>query len=1060
MDPSRKIPPPPSFQSAPDLSKSSFNIPSFSSAPDVFNKETNNSKSAHKEHKRRSRRSRSRSPSHRKSKYRSRSPKRSRSRERLYRKESRRSRRSPSKEREPLHSGELKTGFTFIIDKRGDPELSFYGGTHSYSVPAFRQSGYGRVLGFNWNERLIVNQGKLELVDILTSKPARYTDSEYAWKEIDKSLKRIRIKKQENDQDPFSLSSGYVQLSDDHQKKKKADYESLVSTGVDYRSLEGNKVRTVREEDEEEEEGESYNDIIRRRTVEYNQRLDKEPENVDLWLEFIRFQDEAAEGLDASATKSNQSSLNEVKLSIFEKALMYNPKDERLILAYLACGATIWDTLTLLREWDKQLKLYPDSIKLWSEYINTRQTSFSSFSFTECIKVFEDALSILKRQLDRARHREEREDIECLIVYIILRTCLLMKQSGYIERAYSVFQAIVEYNLFAPAGIQDKLGAFMEFWDNEVPRFGEKEAQGWNTYYNTKADYEHRPEEEENVEIINLQDWARHEIEADQKHRLPMRMTQIDDESVDEDPFRVTLFDDIQPFLFEFTTFAARQTLIYSIFVFLGLNYTPPNIGTNTHFFTDTFTHNDLPLDKFWPENSNKQPCLVWYVSGVPMEPEQIVTENDPFSIPPSYPVGLSELFAQPQHWFCSSKIEYNKVDREFTKCAFEQLLKLERSMHLTLCYLSFESNYEYKAGRKLAKSLLKDDRTNLVLWTAYAQMEKSHNKIDEARKVYMTALSTYRSFSESEQLAAPLMYQMFAKLEMENGQPAEALKILVSMSGDKPYDVNMPLPTATLILRAREYFAQKTLQLSVLSEMESEMQAGINMVVCSALFEYLSSGLENACKVFDRTLDYIKERKAERGYVSELVMTEYANLLYQHTKYHQLEGGFQPRMMRRKMEQAIQLFPNNTMFFSFYIWNESRAKVFNRVQALFNTVLSKESNVVLWLSAIYNELHRYKPYQANLVRDLFERSIQDINTKSSIILWKCYIKFELLQRNIERAKGLFYRSLRECPWSKELYIIGIEQFEKIMDDKELNELASLMLEKEIRLRTPITDLI
>lgn len=28
----------------------------------------------------------------------------------------------------------------------------------------------GRVLGFNWNERLIVNQGKLELVDILSSK--------------------------------------------------------------------------------------------------------------------------------------------------------------------------------------------------------------------------------------------------------------------------------------------------------------------------------------------------------------------------------------------------------------------------------------------------------------------------------------------------------------------------------------------------------------------------------------------------------------------------------------------------------------------------------------------------------------------------------------------------------------------------------------------------------------------------------------------------------------------------------------------------------------------------
>lgn len=63
-----------------------------------------------------------------------------------------------------------------------------------------------------------------------------------------------------------------------------------------------------------------------------------------------------------------------------------------------------------------------------------------------------------------------------------------------------------------------------------------------------------------------------------------------------------------------------------------------------------------------------------------------------------------------------------------------------------------------------------------------------------------MTALSTYRSFSESEQLAAPLMYQMFAKLEMENRRPAEALKILVSMSGDKPYGM-MSLFITCLIL-------------------------------------------------------------------------------------------------------------------------------------------------------------------------------------------------------------------------------------------------------------------
>ncbi|RCH97051.1 hypothetical protein CU098_008002, partial [Rhizopus stolonifer] len=802
----------------------------------------------------------------------------------------------------------------------------------------------------------------------------RYTDPDYTWKEIDTTLKRLHVKQYKKQEDPFSLSKTFVQLNNGQSAKKKSDHESLVSSGVDYRSLEGNKSKTSYsdEEEEEEEEGESYNDMIRRQTIEFNRKLDQEPENVSLWLDFIHFQDKAAEGLDSLAIKSNQASLNEVKLSIFEKAMKYNERDERLILAYLMCGAATWDTLTLLREWDHQLKLCPDSIKLWSEYINTRQTNFASFSFTECVQVFEDALSILKIQAKKAKNDERVEDMECLCVYVLLRACLMMKQAGYQERAFSVIQAIVEYNLFSPPGITEKTNAFMDFWDQEVPRFGEQEARGWRQYYLEKTDYKHEIISEEDVGIDDVQDWVRREMELDEKHRIAMRMVQVEDDSVDEDPYRITLFDDIFPFLFDIRTTAARQTLIYSVFVFLGLPYTPPEVGTNTHFFTDTFTHNDLPMDHFWPpENSNKHQCLVWYISSVPMEPEQAVSENDPFFIPPSYPVGLPELFAQSGKWFKCSKNKYAKTDQDIIKNVFKQLLTLEKSIHLTLCYLSFESSCDYKMARKLAKNHLKEDRTNLVLWNAYAQMEKSHNRIDEARKVYLTALSMYRNFHESEQFMAPLMYHMFAKLEMENDRPTEALKILVSMSSDTSYDESTPLPTAPSILKARE--------VSVLSDSETERQAAINLVACSALFEYLSSDLDYACKVFERAIEYIKERKAERGYASEMIMTEYAHLLYRHTKYHPFEGGFQPRIMRSVVEKSIELFPNNTMFFAFYIWNESRAKVFNRVQKLFNGSLTKDSNVVLWLSTIYNELHRYKPYRVNLVRDLFERSIQDV---------------------------------------------------------------------------------
>jgi hypothetical protein len=45
-----------------------------------------------------------------------------------------------------------------------------------------------------------------------------------------------------------------------------------------------------------------------------------------------------------------------------------------------------------------------------------------------------------------------------------------------------------------------------------------------------------------------------------------------------------------------------------------------------------------------------------------------------------------------------------------------------------------------------------------------------------------------YHTFPEKDQPSVPLLYYMFAKLEMDNNKPNEALKILVSMSGTQPY--------------------------------------------------------------------------------------------------------------------------------------------------------------------------------------------------------------------------------------------------------------------------------
>jgi hypothetical protein len=106
-------------------------------------------------------------------------------------------------------------------------------------------------------------------------------------------------------------------------------------------------------------------------------------------------------------------------------------------------------------------------------------------------------------------------------------------------------------------------------------------------------------------------------------------------------------------------------------------------------------------------------------------------------------------------------------------------------------------------------------------------------------------------------------------------------------------------------------------------------------------LFEYLSSGLDSACLIYERALGYIRERQAERGYESEMIWADYASLLYRDAS-STMNSGYKPGMLRQTMERALALFPNNTMFLSFYIWNESKTKIYNRVQHLLNDILNK----------------------------------------------------------------------------------------------------------------------
>ncbi|KAI9313832.1 NRDE-2, necessary for RNA interference-domain-containing protein [Dichotomocladium elegans] len=1109
MDKRPLLPPQPrTFSTAPDPNDSGLSIPSFSSAPDlsdiINDRGSDGGGRKSKKHKRERKRSSS-PPSHRRSpspssrRRRSRSPSYHRSSSRRHRsreseRRRRRHRRSPSP---PHYSGQLDTGLTFVIDKRGDPDNLTFGENHSYKAPSFQRSGGGQIIGLPSNLRIDLSRAKssnvLSIIPVGSKKKRiRYTDPEYSWKESDKAMKRIRIKpKLDHTSDSFSDGAGFITLQQEreHRKKRKDLADEAISSGVDYRSIEGPKARDEEEAESDEDddsEGESFDEYVRRRTIESNRHLDTHPHDVDAWLAFIEFQDEAAKGLNTGSdskigrSKANKASLNEVKMSIFEKALEHNPNDEKLLLAYLESGEQTWDTLTLLREWDKALKKNPESIRLWADYINLRQTNFASFSFTQCIKVFEDCILTLNRmarRLQRSRKEEDnleaRESIESIMVYIFLRACLFMKQSGYQERAFGSLQALVEFTLFQPPEFRtsedvsfgDMIEAFCEFWDTEVPRFGEQNAKGWREYYKTKKaettedSRTNVPGVDDQPDLFSLQDWVRWEQSRESKNRMPSRMSIIDPNIIDQDPYVVTLADDIRDLMFDVTTHEARQALIYSIFVFLGLPFTPPGVGTNTHFCIDTFTHNEMKLPRFWPPLPVSEKSLhITYVDGIAMEPEHVVEDKNIFDYPSSYPVGDSELFARHGVWFAcleSCHLDY-EADAVFARNALDQLNKLRWDNHLAICHLALESSYSYKRGKKLAKEMLKEHRNNLILWNVYAQMEKSHGRVNEARRVYQTALAGYKDFPKPDQEASPLLYSAFAQLELDENRPDEALSILVAMGTEQAYVEEGPSPTSAQILKAQNFYTQKTAQTSLLIGSAEEVAVAHHYVVCYALFQYLTRGIDAASAVYESSLDYIQERQAERGFESEILWVSYVRTLYRHATTGGV--GYRPAQLRIVLERALKLFPNNTVFIALFVWNETRTKIYNRVRNVFTSSLKSGANIILWLSAIRTELHRCYPYDANLVRSLFESAIESVSTRASVLIWRLYIDHEVRTKNLERAKALYYRAVRACPWSKELYLLGIQALSRSLTEKELHEIVSLMMEKEIRLRCPIDD--
>ncbi|GAA5907948.1 nuclear exosome regulator NRDE2 [Sporobolomyces salmoneus] len=963
----------------------------------------------------------------------------------------------------------------------------------------------------------------VEVAPLNRYKTPRYADPSSAKYINDKNMKRINLlppptKRQAQilgespgpplppSPPPEDLDAPFIAfLPERYHRDKLSSLEH--EEGTEYRSIAGlvkdSDLDLNSGDDEEEEDdlfgtlgisgGESQDEYLKRRNIELDRQLRDNPKDVDGWIEFVEFQDQVTQRLSSSSkvglSQAERTSTNEIKLAILTRALSIegNESNERLLLAFLRAAAQVEDPKKVLERWRETLKSHPDLTGLWIEYVSWRQTSWVNFSVKDVVEDFEECLDVLMLAMLREDIGSSGlEIIEGNAIYLFLRLCLMLRQVGYSERAFAAFQALIELNLFRPNHLNlarpddprrkwtDRVvDELEEFWDSEAPRIGETGAKGWMNTNEDDLPPESATSEalvpstsDDDAEARPFEKWATAERAASLNSALPARTTDptLDDS---EDPFRIVLFDDIRSFLFIVHSPDSNLQLAYAFLTFLGLPFVPPDFPTSTPFTTDSFIHSELVerpslVKRFWPKKMELQKPFET-IGGEAMEPERKSALGTPFEIPfRATPAVVDQLFPAKGkgEWFATiRKEDLEDIEIEQARNALGLLTKVVRDPFLNLDLFALEAASSPKGAVKAAKQILKDHRTDLALWDGYARIERQRGKVSDARQVYCTALSMYRSFKPQDQIDGPLLWRSWAEMEWEEGNTAIALKVLVAASSNAQVDLASlakspeTRPSPAEILRARQYYSTQLEASFQPRATESILRNRNHLAYSSALLALLTQGLDSATEILERQLFRLDCVNAKGTAEHEEVYMLHAKLLYRNS----MKGAYKPTRLRDVLERATGEYRNNTLFLGLFYHNELRMKIQNRIRKTLEDHVLKEQDATSegYLFAIFAELHLDARSQ-NLwaVRNLFDRAVENPKTKSSPSIWTLYIDYEVRNGELQRAKSLIYRALRECPWCQEFYLRPFSPtLRSVYRSSELRDFHHLLLEKGLRVR-------
>ncbi|KAJ3528047.1 hypothetical protein NM208_g10398 [Fusarium decemcellulare] len=945
-----------------------------------------------------------------------------------------------------------ETSRLYFIDTKGDPLIIRYGNLDRSQIPAYYRDGYGKVLGTIG--RLVIHRdGPRDQFSLRMP-----GEGSYAFKDKDglrSKTWRVRpkplriIKKEDDTKD--DTDNDFLPLSTS--KKRKHSHQDSESSGDEeqpsYRSIEGKAKPRDYDDSDLESDSDSpteqvdldQNNPLKWKSIQLSRRVKDHPEDIDTWIELANHQDallRAGEDIDHKALEAEVHSFAEIKLHMLESALanVSTPQDRvRVLVPLMREGIKVWSNKTAAKKWAELHQDEEASFALWRTHLDFAMSNMSTFHYDTIKQMHLDRLGQI---MTRSGSNISPEDLS-EAVYVFLRFTRFIYDSGYKELAVAAWQAFLELNLFRLPQLDSKSEAFeslRDFWESEVPRIGEADAQGWAKFVQDGGIGD-APEPVQDNEDLGSQSrddykrWASMEHSQAHKARVPARTM---DEGTEDDPFRVVMFSDIEPLLFLVPGNimpVVQQQVLDAFLIFLGSFASEVEI----------MPVHDPSGDEDPVEIQRKPPAF----------------GHKPLCVSRS----LGVLFSGSE-WFSylPQKTKDNEVELGLATNVTKQLVYTANLEGLAAYHLALSAARDGSSVKKTAKALLKRYPTNLGLYGAYALAEFANANHEVATKVLSSATGLA---SKSSTPDAFELWRTWSWMELELGNKKLSIRRLCSSVDEVLRAATETTEVSpTHILKAHQAFS---------SNMNDLLSAGdpdnaVILIESLTLLSYLTAdgskepmsasqgNISAAIEVIHRQSLEFKARGHQGSQAHERALQFAARLLY----LHATRGPFRRAYLLEQLKQFLAYFPRNTMFLSLFEWADSSLRVIDETRTLLHETVFTPAEDCLSsrMFAIHHEMQRGN---VNTTKAAFEHAVKSDTCKFNVSLWINFIRFCSSQRELRpKAKDILFRALRHCPWSKDVMMEAFLTLNRDMESVELKGVFETMASKGLRVHVDLDE--